>query len=264
MDNQVTESSPLPVPPMITGGPSVVMEEKPRTFVDDLVRFQSDRQNKVPEKEMPESVVKKEEVVETTDHVDRPIQGKEGIFYNGKQYDQEEVMRVLKERDELSAKLVVKETVPVTPLSIEEDLETMMYTDPKRYNQIIQEKAARTALAHIENVRIQEKTKSDFYSTYKDLVGKEDLVEYHATKMQASLAKLPAPEALSKLAQAVRTRVSAIGGNKVATEELSSKPAVTAGATGSQSGSAPAATTPSSMSFIEQLKRVQRRGKTRY
>ena len=247
-------------PPVMIGGPSETLEAKPTTFVDDLIKFQSARSSVPPKPDAPKETPAPD-AVPTTDLVDRPVvieQKKDGVYYNGKQYSQEEINQVLRERD---ANIAAKQAIPAKD---EEELETMMYTDPKRYNQIIQDKAAQKALNHIEERNRQIDVRAKFFNDYKDLRGNEDLVEYHATKMQASIANLPPEEALSKLAQAVRSRLSAISGKKVATEELSSKPAVTAGATGTQSGAAPAPKGDSEMTFIEQMNKFQRRGKTRY
>lgn len=266
MENPVATNSPTqeipPHLPQTIGGPSQTFESTNTTMVDDLVRFQSNKAR--PAQASAEAVVAPEApaaaVVPTT-------QGDKGIFYNGKMYSPEEMTSVLRERDDLRAK-VAEKPAPVAapaPVTEEDDLETLMYSDPKRYNQLIEDRAVKKTIAHLEQQKQQEKIATDFYSQYKDLKGNEDLVEYYAVKMKQGLAN-DAPEvALSKLAQAVRTRISALSGQKVATEELSSKPAVTVGATGTSSGSSPAAAKgPESMSFIEQLQRVQRRGKTRY
>lgn len=265
METQTPVNDSMSAPPHVPttiGGPGETIEAKQTNMVDDLVRFQSNKA-RPSAPEVTAEPVKEEEAVPAA--APTP-QGKDGIFYNGKVYSPEEMTSVLRERDELAAK-VAATPAPVAAPAVsapEEELETLMYTDPKRYTQIMEDRAAKKVFAQLDAQKQQEKIKNDFYSNYKDLKGNEDLVEYYATKMQGALAKEPPEVALSKLAQAVRTRISALKGDKKATEELSSKPAVTAGATGIQSGSAPAPKGPEASSFLDQLKIIQRRGKTKY
>lgn len=252
------QTAPPHIPTTI-GGPSQTMESTTTTMVDDLVRFQSNKSRPyVPENKEE----KKEEQAADVTPAGTP-QGKDGIFYNGRKYSPEEMTSILRERDEIALKQATVNAVPPVDAD-EENLEILQYSDPKKYAQVLKEQTKREIRAEQAAIENQKRIKDDFYSNYKDLKGNEDLVELFAFKMQGALAKEPTDVAFLKLAQAVRTRISVLRGDKKATEELSSKPAITAGATGSSSGSAPQPKGPESMSFMDQMKVFQRRGKTKY
>lgn len=99
-----------------------------------------------------------------------------------------------------------------------------------------------------------------FYNANPDLKGFEDIVDVTAGRLQKDVANLSEPERFSKIAQAVRTRLATIKGAQGSTEELSSSPAVTMGA-GSGKPITTGATTKARMSFADQIREVQKKGK---
>jgi hypothetical protein len=143
----------------------------------------------------------------------------------------------------------------------EEDLENLIWSNPKKYAEIIEQRAvARLQQVQEENAKRKE-IEERFYRTYSDLANAKLLVRAVTSELAAKneLAGLTEDAALSKIAQAARRELYAIRGQKMPTEELASAPVRIAGSSsGAQAQPSTQATKPKSM--VEQLKSLRKRG----
>lgn len=149
----------------------------------------------------------------------------------------------------------------LNPAPSEPDIEEEFWQSPKKALEKVhmkaKEDAKREVLQEIESNKRAQETRDKFYGQYQDLKGNEDLVEFYASRMQKELETLAPDEQLSKVAHAVRAKVASIRGTQATTEELSSRPAVTVGAT---SGAPTQVNAPQAVSFVDQLRALRARG----
>lgn len=137
----------------------------------------------------------------------------------------------------------------------EENLEDLIFTDTKRYTQLVEERAIRRLEEKMTSTQRQQQIEQQFYSTYPDLKNAKTLVQAVAARLSQdnSLAGKGESEQLSIVAQAARREVAAIRGESSATEELQSTTARVAGSSsGAPISSGVRATVPQNM--VEQLK----------
>jgi len=137
----------------------------------------------------------------------------------------------------------------------EEDIETLWYTNPKKAQEITARRAADEAKQEILRIQKAQQIRETFYSKYPDLRGQEDLVQMYTGRLEKEVASLPEDEQLSKLANAVRSRIASLKGASNATEELPSKRPVVAG----ENGGAPitSGTVKRPMTMVDQIKNMR-------
>lgn len=137
----------------------------------------------------------------------------------------------------------------------DEDIETLWYTNPKKAQEITARQAESRAEKKILELQNAQRVREKFYSQYPDLRGQEDLIQLYTGKIEKDVANLPEDEQLSKLANAVRTRIASLKGATHATEELQSKRPVVAG----ENGGAPITTGAGKrpMTMVDQIKNMR-------
>lgn len=139
-----------------------------------------------------------------------------------------------------------------------EELADLMYSNPRRYTEIIEERSANRALQQFQASQQAQKIRSDFFTEYNDLSNHSELVDMYYTSMQKELAQLSQKDATSRLANAVRAKLANIRGNQPATETLPNGSPRVVG----QGSGVPAPLTPGPrQSMADQLKAHQKRGK---
>lgn len=137
----------------------------------------------------------------------------------------------------------------------EENLEDLIFTDTKRYTQLVEERAIKRLEEKMTSTQRQQQIEQQFYSTYPDLKNARTLVQAVAARLSQdnSLAGKGESEQLSIVAQAARREVAAIRGEVSATEELQSTTARVAGSSsGAPTRTGVQVTVPQNM--VEQLK----------
>jgi hypothetical protein len=227
------------------GGPVAdgeVIVTKPDTMVEQMAKFASGKEASLeisePIKVEPKPAVEQE------------------IWVDQKKYTVADLSREVSEFNKIKA--------AIQPVAvIEEDLSDIMFTDPKKYTQILKDQAKKELRSEINEDQKRIDIKTRFYNSYQDMRGNEDLVEHYATKMQGDIANDTEEVALSKVAQAVRARVAKIKGSVEATETIHSKIAVTADATGSPTARA-TLRQEVPKNFVDQMKQAFKRGSVRY
>ena len=247
----------LPVPDHIQpiiGGPDTVPGQTGKTMADQLLEFQKSRSTK-PTQTEPEVEAAQEDVDPVVEH---PSEDK--IFIGDKAYTKEEIARSIQKTEQQ----MFQPPTPPPSLDPEEELADNIFVDPKTTLKKLKDQVKQEFRQEQYQKEAQVQTVNKFYNQYKDLQDHKDLVEFYAFKMKGDLANTPEDVALSKVAQAVRGKIASIKGSRVATEELSSKPAVTVGATGNPTARTTAQVQSKPMDFISQMQQAFKKGKTKY
>ncbi len=139
---------------------------------------------------------------------------------------------------------------PAPTDNTEDELADLIYTDPKKYNKIMEDRITARANQMFEQKLASENVRKNFYEQYPDLKGHEDLVGVYYNNMQKELASQTQDAATSSLANAVRSRLASIRGTKEGTQVLSNGKPVVVG----QGGPAPMTSeTPAAKTFAQQL-----------
>lgn len=141
------------------------------------------------------------------------------------------------------------------------DVSDLIYTDPKLYTQIVKDDARDEVIGILDKREAVRNLWNNFYSSHKDLEDYKDLVEFQYEKLKKTHGDLPADQALVKVGSEVRAYLNKVRGSHQGGRELPTDPAIVAGAS---NGAAPTHTTTTVLkdeSFIDQVRKFQRRGK---
>src|ERR1035437_1838381 len=182
------------------------------------------------------------------------------IYLGGKVFNSVEELATY--TSTLQTKIAAQEFIPQTIQEANKPkVSEMMFTDPESYTQIIKEDAVNEAVAIFDKRNAVQKLWSDFYDSHKDLAEHRDLVDFQYSKLKKDFANLPADQALVKVGSEVRAMLNRVQGSYQGGKELSTEPAIVAGAS---NGVAPTQTISQPVdndSFITQVRKFQRRGK---
>jgi hypothetical protein len=149
---------------------------------------------------------------------------------------------------------------PMAPVvDRDKELADLMFQDPttaiKVLKQEVKQEFDRETAAKDNSARAW----ASFYQQFPDLKGLEDMVDAQTAKMADRIRKLPLEQAMKELGTAVRGRLASIKGTPSGGVPLSSGPAITAGSSGNPG--TPVAVPRQTMSFVEQMASLQKRGK---
>lgn len=162
-------------------------------------------------------------------------------------------------QEESSQFRTIREQLSPQQTTPKQKISDVLFEDPDAAVEMITKQVRASIDQEAHQQRTAQQVVQTFFEKNADLKQYEDLCDYYAAKMQNELASLPMEDRYSKVAQAVRSRLASIKGATGSTEELSSKPAVTLGASSGQPVSG--ATVSAPKSFADQIAQFQRRGK---
>jgi len=184
------------------------------------------------------------------------------IYVGSKQFSSHE--ELVKYTEQLHNKVIERELAekPKVPETVAGPKPSeLLYQDPDAFFELAVQEAEARVERKLTKKEQETTVMKKFWEENKDLKDHEDLVNAQIAYKRAQYKDLPATQALSKIALEVRNTVSKIRGVPSGGKELSSGPAVVAGASnGNNSQTTVTATRP--RTFVDQLRQRQNRGKS--
>lgn len=228
-------------------------------FADQIANAQSSKTNPAPSMDFMPETIAGDTTPEATTTQEPRVEAPKKIRLGNREFNSEsELQGYVSELESTKGKYEAVQNQfrpqPVQPVE-EENLEDLIFTDTKRYTQLVEERALRKFEEKMTSTQRQQQIEQQFYSTYPDLKNARTLVQAVAARLSQdnSLAGKGESEQLSIVAQAARREVAAIRGESSATEELQSTTARVAGSSsGAPINTGVRATVPQNM--VEQLK----------
>lgn len=187
------------------------------------------------------------------------------VILNGKRYDSVEELsaytsKIEQDRAVLQHAMGQVTGDPKAQRETPKKLSDMMFEEPDTFVEELLNQGEERAYKRIRTEDGQRDALQNFYSAYPDLKGNEDLVDMYRGRMHEEIKTLPLPDAIKKLGDAVRSRVSALRGqSNTTTTELPGGQARAAGASGNPAPQVPTEKQPTD--FISQLRRNQQRNR---
>jgi hypothetical protein len=187
------------------------------------------------------------------------------IFLNGKRFNTADELAVYTSKIEhdravLQAAMGQVTSAPGAQKETPKKLSDLMFEEPDAFVEELLVQGEERAYKRIRTEDGQRDALQNFYSAYPDLKGNEDLVDMYRGRMHGEIKDLPLADAIKKLGDAVRTRVSSLrGSSNTTTTELPGGQARTAGASGNPAPHVPAES--KKTDFISQLQRRQQRNR---
>lgn len=234
-------------------------EQQPKGFADQIANAQSSKANPSPSMDFMPDTIAGESTAEPAQTTEPRVEAPKKIRLGNREFSSEsELQGYVSELESTKGKYEAVQS-QFQPRNIqqvpEENLEDLIFTDTKRYTQLVEERAIKRLEEKMTSTQRQQQIEQQFYSTYPDLKNAKTLVQAVAARLSQdnSLAGKGESEQLSIVAQAARREVAAIRGESSATEELQSTTARVAGSSsGAPINSGVRATVPQNM--VEQLK----------
>lgn len=165
-----------------------------------------------------------------------------------------------KKQIELEAKIAARDELTKATAKVEEPVEEinyaeMLFSDPEKAIRGIYEKARAEARSEVDGLNKKLESKAfwaTFYEANPDLSGNEDIVDMIMEKNRPEWKDMQTGKAKILLADEARRRINLIKKTSGDVEELSSRKAVTAGATGASVSRTKVAEAPV-LSFVDQM-----------
>jgi hypothetical protein len=150
---------------------------------------------------------------------------------------------------------------PAPQVQPEEDISTLMFENPAKYAEIIQNRAYKKVMQDIERKEAQDKEWKDFYKANPDLEEFRDAVDFQLNKNWQTIKSQPLAQAKEILAKETRTYLNKLRGKPTGQgTELPSKPTVTVAGSAGGPAKKPVDQAPAVMSFTDQVRKMQRKG----
>jgi hypothetical protein len=187
---------------------------------------------------------------------------KKPIFVGSKQFANED--ELVKYTEQLHNKIIEKEISerpPVAETVAGPKPSELLYQDPDAFFELAVQEAEARVERKLTKKEQETALMKKFWEENKDLRDHEEMVSAQIAWKRSQYKDLPASQALSKIALEVRNTVSKIRGSTSGGKELSSGPAMVAGASsGNTSNTSVTANKP--QTFVDQLRQRQSRGKS--
>ena len=149
---------------------------------------------------------------------------------------------------------------PAPQAQPEEDISTLMFENPAKYAEVIQNRAYKKVMQDIERKESQDKEWRDFYKANPDLEEFRDAVDFQLNKNWQTIKSQPLAQAKEILAKETRTYLNKLRGKPTGQgTELSSKPTVTVAGSVGGAAKKPVDQAPVVMSFTDQVRKMQRK-----
>lgn len=183
---------------------------------------------------------------------------------NGREFDSAELALAYAEGVSAQPVQVAQAAAPAAPAaSAKVNPADLLFSDPGAAIAAIEENAVQRIRNETAQRNNHQKVWDDFYAANTDLKGFEDEVETQRAKHFKTFEKMNLEDAKKFLATEVRARLAKIRGNANPGEQLPSKPATVAGASGTTASATPTNAAPKVLNFIDEVKGMQsKRGKS--
>lgn len=135
----------------------------------------------------------------------------------------------------------------------------ILFEDPAAALAMVEDRIVQRISSQTQTERAEQNIWENFYRSYPDLQGNEDVVALMNSQLPKSVKDMPISQALPILANNARERIARIrGGAADRRQILPSVPAITAGA-GGATPPAPPVAPPKSTSFVDEVRALRHR-----